>query len=603
MPGDVTGSTEPTFGLALRRAVITWPSMAPLIHRIWPWLAEVDVRSLRAYATAALLAAVLVLPQGIAFAALAGLPTAWGLLTAAVPCVVAALVGSSRHVLTGPTNTMSLALAASLAPLAATGSAEYLRLALVVTLFIGVVQVGVAVLRLGVLANFIAPSVLLGFTTGAAVLIAWHALKGLSAWPELSPWALGLGLLTLVLALGLRRLWPRAPTLLMALVAGTLAGLAATAWGGASLQRIGALPQVWPHWQVPVVAWDDIPRLAAIALALTIVALGQSVAIAKAMAARSGQLLDVNRECLGQGLANVTGPFFSCFVACGSLNRSVPHLDAGARTPLAGVLAAVLLLVGVAVAAPWLAWVPLAAIDAVLLLVAWSLVDRVQWRELWLLDPREAGVAAGTLAATLVLPLQVAVLSGVAASLVVYLYRTAHPALRIMGFASPPAPTHSPTHAGGAKRPFVVLQPDAPQCPQLTLLRMEGSVYFGAVAHVSDGLQALRERPSPARHLLVMAKSMNFIDHAGAGLWELERRRRVEMGGGLYFHRPRPEVLATWHKSGFITRLGEENLYADKRSAIAAIVPRLDGAVCANCRLRVFDECAGQPMPAPLHPS
>ncbi len=582
-----------------KRAVITCPRMAHLLQRTWPWLADVNARSLRADATAALLAAVLVLPQAIAFATLAGLPVTWGLLTAAVPCVAAALAGSSRHVLTGPTNALSLALAASLAPLAAVGSAEYLRLALVVTLFVGVVQVGVAVLRLGVLANFIAPSVLLGFTTGAALLIAWHALKGLSAWPAPSPWSVALGLFTVGVALGLRWLWPRAPTLLLALVAGTLAGVAATAWGGVPLQRIGALPQVWPHWQVPALAWADVPQLAAIALALTIVALGQSVAIAKSLAARSGQVLDVNRECLGQGLANLSGPFFSCFVACGSLNRSVPHLDAGARTPLAGVLAAVLLLVGVAVAAPWLAWVPLATVDALLLWVAWSLVDRVQWRELWLLDRREAGVAAGTLAATLLLPLEVAVLSGVAASLVVYLHRTAHPALRTMGFATPPAPANT----GAALRPFVVLEPGAPQCPQLTLLRMEGSVYFGAVAHVTDALQALRDKHPPARHLLVMAKSMNFIDHAGAGLWELERRRRVEMGGGLYFHRPRPEVVLTWHKSGFITRLGEDHLFADKCSAIAAIVPRLDGAICATCRLRVFDECAGQPMPAPVPPS
>ena len=569
------------------------PAMPPLLHRTWPWLADVNALSLRADATAALLAAVLVLPQAIAFAALAGLPTSWGLLTAAVPCVVAALAGSSRHVLTGPTNAMSLALAASLAPLAATGSAEYLRLALVVTLFIGVVQVGVALLRLGVLAHFIAPSVLLGFTTGAAVLIAWHALKGLSGWPTPSPWALGLGLFTLGLASGVRRLWPRAPALLLALVTGTLAGAAATAWGGASLLRIGALPQTWPHWQMPMVTLDDVPQLATIALALTIVALGQSVAIAKALAARSGQVLDVNRECLGQGLANMTGPFFSCFAACGSLNRSVPHLDAGARTPLAGVMAAALLLVGVAVAAPLLAWVPMAAIDALLLLVAWSLVDRVQWRELWLLDRREAGVAVGTLAATLLLPMEVAVLSGVAASLVVYLHRTAHPALRVMGFSTPPAAAT----AAGTVRPFVVLPPGAPQCPQLTLLRMEGSVYFGAVAHVADALQALREQQPPARHLLVMAKSMNFIDHAGAGLWELERRRRVEMGGGLYFHRPRPEVVLTWQRSGFIARLGAEHLFADKRSAIAAIVPKLDGDICAGCRARVFDECAGQPRP------
>ena len=589
-------------GLRSRCAVITCSAMPPFLHRTWPWLAEVNARSLRADAMAAVLAAVLVLPQAIAFAALAGLPTEWGLLTAAVPCVVAALAGSSRHVLTGPTNTLSLALAASLAPLAALGSAEYLRLALVVTLFIGLVQLGVALLRLGVLAHFIAPSVLLGFTTGAAVLIAWHALKSVSGWPLPDLWALGVAALTLVFAGGLRWLWRGGPTLLLALVAGTLASLAASSWGSAKLVRLGALPQVWPQWQIPAVALDDVPKLAAIALALTIVALGQSVAIAKALAARSGQVLDVNRECLGQGLANLTGPFFSCFAACGSLNRSVPHLEAGARTPVAAVLAAGLLLVGVAVAAPLLAWVPLAAINALLLWVAWSLVDRVQWRELWLLDKREAGVAAGTLAATLLLPLEVAVLSGVAASLIVYLHRTAHPALRTMGFATPPAPADFDPGVGAALRPFVVLAPGAPQCPQLTLLRMEGSVYFGAVSHVADALQALRDQQPPARHLLVMAKSMNFIDHAGAGMWEQERRRRAELGGGLYFHRPRPEVVSTWVKSGFVQRLGADHLFADKRSAIATIVPRLDGAVCAACRLRVFDECAQQPMPPPPPP-
>ena len=190
-------------------------------------------------------------------------------------------------------------------------------------------------------------------------------------------------------------------------------------------------------------------------LALTLVALGQSVAIAKAMAERSDQLLDVNREVLGQGLANVAGAFFSCFASCGSLNRSVPHLEAGARTPLAGVMAAALLLVLVALAAPLLAWVPMAAIAALLLVVSWTLIDAAAWRELYLLDRSEAAVAAGTLAATLLLPLQVAVLAGVAASLVVYLYRTAHPALRTMGFAGPPPAASAPR----APRPFVVLEP------------------------------------------------------------------------------------------------------------------------------------------------
>ena len=563
-------------------------ALLPALSRgLGPWVREVNATTLRADALAALLAALLVLPQGIAFATLAGLPPAWGLYSAVVPTFVAALAGSSRHVLTGPTNALSLALAASLAPLAAGGSAEYLRLALVVTLMIGLIQVAVALLRLGVLTHFVAPSVLLGFTSGAAVLIGWHAVVDLVVWPQPDGPALAVAAFTLALALGVQRLWPRAPALMMALAGGSLAGVALKVWGGVELRRVGLLPQAWPDWQVPAPQWADVPQLATIALALTIVALGQTVAISKALAQRSGQTLDVNRECLGQGLANTVGAFFSCFASCGSLNRSVPHLQAGARTPLAGVFAAVALVALVALAAPLLAWIPLAAISGLLLRVAVSLVDREAWRELLRLDRREAAVAAGTFLATLLLPLQVAVLAGVAASLVLYLHRTAHPALRTMGFASPPAI--------GVHRPFVVLGPGAPECPQLKLLRMEGSVWFGAEAHVDDALQALHDAPAPARHLLVMGKSMNFIDAAGAALWERERLRRLAMGGDLYFHRPRPEVQRVWQASGYIRRLGADHVFADKRSAIAAIVPRLDGAICAHCRLRVFEECARQP--------
>lgn len=570
---------------------------APSLAQRWlgAWVAELSPAVWRADLLAALLAAVLVLPQGIAFAALAGLPPAWGLYSAVVPTVVAALFGSSRHVITGPTNALSLALAAALAPLAAVGSAEYLRLALVLTLMVGVIQVGVAVLRLGELAHFIAPSVLLGFTSGAALLIVWHALQGLLRAPQALGASLLVGALTLFIAVLLRWRWRRGPGLLLALVVGTASAALATQLWGTAFVRVGALPQAWPPFAWPAVTVDDVPRLATIALALTLVALGQSVAIAKALATRSGQPLHINREVWGQGLANSVGALFSSFVVCGSLNRSVPSLEAGARTPLAAVMSALLLLLLVALAAPLLVWVPMAAIHGLLLLVAWTLVDRPQWRELARLDWREAAVAAGTLLATLVLPLQVAVLAGVAASLVLYLYRTAHPALRHMGFAAPPS--------ANAMRPFVVLQPGAPECPQLTLLRMEGPVWFGASAHVADALQALRDLPEPARHLLVMGKSMNFIDPAGAALWEQERQRRLALGGDLYFHRPRPEAMAMWQKSGFVQRLGADHLFADKRSAIASIVPKLDATRCASCTQRVFEECARQPGGADFRPA
>jgi sulfate permease, SulP family len=582
------------------------PSALPLsiragLQRIWPWTADVDRASLRADLGAAPLAMLLALPQGIAFAALAGLPPAWGLYAAIVPGFVAAIAGSSRHLVTGPTNALAVALAASLAPLAIAGSPEYLGLALVVTLLVGLVQLCVALLRLGTLAHFISPAVLLGFTAGAAVLIAWHALRSWLALPQgwpfvddpLPPWAPGewaIGLVALATVMVLRR-FPRTARSglpwLLALVAGLLLGLGLRLLPGENVAIVGALPAPWPVFAVPPLAWDDLPRVGGIALALTLIALGQTMAIAKTLAARSGQSLDTNRECLGQGLANTAGAFFSSFVVCGSFNRSIPHQMAGARTPLAAAFAALGLLAVVVVAAPLLALIPMAAVNGLLLLIAASLVDVPAWRSLWRIDRREAAVAGGTFAAMLLLSMAVAILSGVAASLLVYLYRSATPAMRPVGFAEPPQP--------GRARSFVVLPPEATRCPQLTMLRMEGNVFFGAVPHVAEHLQALRDGPQPPKHLLVMVKSMNFVDAAGVALWEDERRRRAAMGGGLYFHRPRPPVMQAWGASGFVERLGAEHLFPDKQSAIAAIVPRLDGEICARCTARVYAECARQP--------
>jgi SulP family sulfate permease len=155
--------------------------------------------------------------------------------------------------------------------------------------------------------------------------------------------------------------------------------------------------------------------------------------------------------------------------------------------------------------------------------------------------------------------------------------------MRTMGFDS-----------RGPDRRFVVLahQPDAlPECPQLKLLRMEGSIYFGAAAHVAQRLHELRAAPDAPRHLLVMAKSMNFIDLAGAQVWEDELAARRAMGGDLYFHRPRPEVLDMWRRTGFLDRLGADHIYPDKATALRSIYARLDRDICAGCQARIFWEC------------
>lgn len=586
---------------------------SPLAARLFgPWIHQVSRKTLKADALAGLLGAVLVLPQGIAFATLAGLPPEYGLYTAVIPCAVAALLGSSWHVMSGPTNANSLALFAMLAPLAAVGSPAYIQLALAVTVLVGILQTLIGVLRLGALSNFISPSALLGFTGGAALLIAVHALKDLlgltlpgvhaagavlaqvaTHLAQVHPGALAVGFVTLIVALVLRRYARRWPFMLIGLAAGTLAAVLlnreASRLGFAPVTMVGAIPSPWPPFSPPQVDWNQLPELIGLAFALTIVALGQAISIAKAVAARSGQRIDANREFIGQGLSNLVGGFFSSYVSCGSLNRSMPNYEGGARTPLAAVFSSALLVALVAVSAPVLALIPMAAISGLLLLVSWTLLDVPRFRRLAKLNHTEFGIALATLVATVTIRLEMAILLGTILSLVVYLYRTSKPAMRTMGFD-----TTAP------ERPFVVVDDNPatlPECPQLKLLRMEGSVYFGATQHVADTLHTLREVPYAPKHLLVMAKSMNFIDVAGADVWDVEREQRRAMGGDLYFHRPRPQVVEMWERTRFIQALGRDHIFRDKRSAIGTIFGRLDRNICARCAIRVFWECSSLPPP------
>jgi sulfate permease, SulP family len=588
-------SPEPPTAPAAARWAARW---------VGDWVLLLNRDTLRADLLAGLLGAVLVLPQGIAFATLAGLPPQVGVYTAVLPCIVAALFGSSRHVMSGPTNAISLAMLAMLAPLAAVGSGPYVELAFAMTLLVGAMQLGVGLLRLGLLANFISPSALHGFTGGAAALIAVHALKDLlglqvergqggaatlvqtlSMIDQTHGGALAAAVATIGVSLAARRWKPNWPSMLLGLVAGTGVGwlLTLALPTLAPVATAGTLPSAWPPFHLPQVPWQRWPDLLGLAAALTIVALGQSLAIAKAVAARSGQRLDTNREFIGQGLSNLVGGLFSSYVSCGSLNRSIPNLQAGARTPLAAVLSALLLVLLVWASAPLLAHIPLAAIGALLLLVAWSLFDLPRWRRLHHLSRREFMIAAATLFATLTMRLEIAILLGTLLSLLVYLYRTSRPAMRTMGFDK-----------RAPDRRLVVLEthPQAlPECPQLKLLRMEGSVYFGAVPYVAERLHELRAAQGSPKHLLVMAKSMNFVDLPGAEMWQHEMLERRAAGGDLYFHHPRTGVLQLWEPMGFTAVLGPGHLFDDKKSAFATIVPRLDAAICARCTARIFHEC------------
>ena len=255
---------------------------------------------------------------------------------------------------------------------------------------------------------------------------------------DVAPAALGIGLFTVDRLAAAEALRCRAaPHMLLALLAATVlayGSIAGRSRAPARIAVVGPIPAIWPHLTLPVVDLRALPDLVGIAFALTIVALGQSISIAKAVATRSGQHIDANREFRGQGLSNIVGGLFSSYVSCGSLNRSFPNLEAGARTPLAAVFASLWLLLLAAISAPLLALIPMPAIAALLLLISWSLFDWPSWRQLWRFSRQDFAVAAATFVATISIRLEVAILLGTILSLVTYLYRTSKPAIRIMGF-------------------------------------------------------------------------------------------------------------------------------------------------------------------------
>jgi SulP family sulfate permease len=226
-------------------------------------------------------------------------------------------------------------------------------------------------------------------------------------------------------------------------------------------------------------------------------------------------------------------------------------------------------------------------------IVAWSLLEVAGWRRLWRDSREDFAIAAATAVATVTIRLEMAIVLGTILSLVVYLHRTSRPYMRVMGF-------DKPAEVVPSDRPFVVRADVAaplPECPQMKMIRMEGEVYFGAVPHVADHLREMRAAADAPKHLLVMAKSMNFIDLPAAELWRSEMRTRRAIGGDLYFHRPRPPVLEFWRHMGFTPELGADHIFPTKRASIATIFARLDRSVCAHCTARIFEECRTLPPP------
>jgi len=588
------------------RGSIGWQRLLPFLS----WRSRVDRASLQCDFNAGITGGLILLPQAVAFASIAGMPPEYGLYAAMVPVVVAALFGSSWQMVSGPTTAISIVVFASLSPMAEPGSPEFVQLALTLSFLSGLLMLGLGALRLGGLMNFVSHTVVVGFTAGAAVLIASSQVKyffGLEIprganfpnvmkhfithMDQVNPWVISVSMLTLLGSLLARTYLPRVPHMLLALLAGSALAAALNHQFGAERTGIGtlaAIPRGLPPLSTPDLSVDAIRQVLPVAIALAILSLTEAMSIARALALKTEQRVNNNQEFIGQGLSNIAGAFFSAYPSSGSFNRSGLNLDSGARTPLAALFATLTLVVIVQFVAPLAAYLPLAAMAGVLFLVAWRLVDIPHIIEILRSNRQEAVVLVTTFLATLFLNLEFAIYVGVLLSLLLYLNRTSRPTMSDVK----PSPDEHHYH--------FTAESGLPDCPQLKMLSLNGSIFFGAVDHVQQVITNVDARNPQQKFLMLACPGVNFIDLAGGQLLAHEARRRRRLGGDLFIFNMRNAPREALKRDGHEQLIGEDHFIPlGVADPIGEIFDRLDRKVCATCTRRIFKQCEQLPPPPP----
>ena len=407
------------------------------------WLPEYkNPGVIRADVLAGLTGAIVVLPQGIAFALLAGMPPQYGLYAAMVPCLIAALFGSSRLMVTGPANAISLTTMALITPLAIVESSQYVAYVLTLSFLVGALQLTLGISKAGKWVEKIPHSVIVGFTVGAAILIINSQLgtllgvsvpRGKSVIETMTAvtnallhnqWQIAAPVLVLLTLITIRIWKPLnryVPAMLVAVIFGSVAAVMMEASFPSieAFKKVQEIPGAFPPISTPDLSIETLQKLFSAALIMTLLASTEAMAIARAIALKTKDNFNANQEFIGQGLANVCGSFFSAYPASGSFNRTGVNLASGAKTPLAAMCAAIFLVILLAFVSSLAKYIPYVVIASLLLVVAWNLIDLKQIRHEIHLGPSAWIPMLITGIGTITIPLEWAILGGILTSVVV----------------------------------------------------------------------------------------------------------------------------------------------------------------------------------------
>ena len=545
---------------------------------------------------------IIVIPQAVAFAMIAGMPPIYGFYTAMLTPIISAIFGSSYQLVAGPTTTSSIVLYSVISQFVHADSPSttqaFVELAILLSFMAGVVKLFLGIVKAGKLVNFVSNSVVIGFSAGAGTLIAFKQLKHVfgikvpqgssfyeivgyivSHISETNWYAFIVAIGTLIIALLIRKFGGKLTRLYM-LFAMILGSLLAIFLGGEShgIETVGKISSSLPPFHMPNFNLPDMKKLVSGSIILGVLGLVEAVAISRSIALHTHQKLNANQEFVSQGITSIVSSFFSCYTSSGSFTQSSINFQSGAKTPLSAIISALGLMLVVLLAAPYAAYLPKPAMGGIILLVGYNLVDFQHIKQIIKSSWRETVVFALTFLGTLFLSLQMALLLGIVVSIGFYLARTSNPNIADLGVSK--------------DRRFInILRKEgAVECPQLKVIRIDGSIYFGSLSVVMDYFANL-EIDSDAKHVLVISTGVNFIDLAAAEWLTHEVKNWREKGGGIYFVGLKKNSQDILIKGGFIDEMGQHIFFEDEVSAVESIYNDLDKDICASCEHKVFKVC------------
>lgn len=575
-----------------------------------PWMRTVSNKSIRKDAMAGFTNAAIVLPQGVAFAVIAGLPPEYGLFTAMITPIIAAIWGSSLIMISGPTTAISAIVFATLSEMAPPGTPDYVMMAFTLTIIVGCFQIAAGLLRLGAVISFISHSVMTGFTAAAAMLIGvsqignslgidiggggvFERLAQVSDNLEQSNLTAGfLSLSTFLSVFIFSKINKRLPAYFLALVFGSLIGWLLNAPGN-GVKMFGSLPSVVPNFKMPNFELGLILELAPGAATVAFIGLLEAISIGRAFSIRRGEKYDSNQEIVGQGLSNFIGGFFQAYAGSGSFTRSALNAESGAQTPISAIFAAMFLMLMLLLLSPLVTYVPVPVMAGIIIYVAIKLINVDEIRHIFDNSSSDTLIFTITFVTGIATHLDTAIVVGVITSLTVFLRQSSNPFVAIL----------APALEKGQRSFRNVQLYDLPQCPQIRVQRMEGPLFFGSVEQLDAEFEKA-DRAAPDQKIRVFSlKGVGKLDLAGADFLIQKIKDARRAGGDFHVVAMYPSLLRALRRMHVIEELEESHLHVTKGHAIQAATEQVNPDICAFCTLRVFSECREKPFPEGFSPN